>query len=471
METDRKKQFAKNTIILSIGTFGSKMFTFFLLPLYTAVLTTEDYGNVDVLQSVIQLLVPILTLQLSAAIFRFLIDKNTFESEKEIVSSAVIIVLANLVVGSLIMMAFNAISSIQYFDLFVYCFITQVIYTVAQNVIRGFGDNFLFSLAGFIQMSVAVLINLVLILGFGFKGDSILIAQGTSQLIATCTIIIRDKLWRYISVGSFSKKQIKSLITYSLPLIPNEISWWIANASDRFLIRFYLGSSYNGIYAAANKIPNIFVTFYSVFNTAWLESASRTAQDSDREVFYNDMISTSYRFFGCLCIGIICSMSIAFPYLIGEAYADAYPHIYILTFAIFINSMCSMYGGIFTALKQSGIIGKTTVYGAVVNILINFLMIRHFGLYAASFSTLISYMTVLIIRLMKLKKYIRLKLPTNYLVRAVLALALVTYGYIIRNNVINFIILVLMFIWSYVENRTVINGMFKTVMRRVKHSK
>ena len=74
MESDRKKQFAKNTIILSIGTFGSKVFTFFLLPLYTAVLATEDYGNVDVLQSVIQLLVPIATLQLSVAVFRFLID-------------------------------------------------------------------------------------------------------------------------------------------------------------------------------------------------------------------------------------------------------------------------------------------------------------------------------------------------------------------------------------------------------------
>ena len=378
------------------------------------------------------------------------------------------VVIGNLVVGSLIMVLIHVANPIQYFELFVYCFISQVLYTVMQNVIRGFGDNILFSLAGFIQMSSAVLINLVLILGLGFKGDSILIAQGTSQLLATGVIIFRDKLWKYISFRAFSKDRLKKLVAYSLPLIPNEISWWIANASDRFLILLYLGSSFNGIYAAANKIPNIFVTFYSVFNTAWIESASRTVKDDDREVFYNDMISTSYRFFGCLCIGIICSMSLAFPYLIGDAYAEAYPHVYILTLAIFVNSMCSMYGGIFTALKQSKIIGTTTVYGAVANIIINFVMIRSVGLYAASLSSLISYLIVLAVRLIRLKKYIKLEMPIRYFVRAVMALILVTFGYVIRNNIVNAVILTFMFVWSYFENKNVINGMVKAVIVKIK---
>lgn len=467
MGSNREKQLAKNTLILSIGTFGSKVFTFFLLPLYTAVLTTEDYGNVDILQSVIQLAVPIITLQLSAALFRFLIDQKTFKDKREVVSTGMLVVIANVCICSTVLILFNCIHSIQYFGLFLFCFLTATLYLIAQSIIRGFGNNVLYSLCGFIQMTTALLINVVLILDLGFKGDSILIAQGGSQLIAALVIVIKERLWKYCSLNGFSKSRLKELTSYSLPLIPNEISWWITNTSDRLLILYYLGSGYNGIYAAANKIPNIFVAFYSVFNTAWVESAARSVNDKDRESYYNNMIEKSYRFFGCLCIGIICSMSLAFKFLIGEAYAGAYHHVYILTLAIFVNSMCALYGGIFGAFKQSEIISSTTVYGALINIVINFLFISFFGLYAASVSTLLSYLVVLVIRTLKIKKNVSLKIPKSYFARGAVALAVVTFGYFSRNDILNVIILLCLFVWSFIENKKILLAIVHTIFRRL----
>ena len=468
MSQSREKQFAKNTMILSIGTLGSKVFTFLLLPLYTAVLTTEDYGNVDVLQTVIQLAIPVITLQLAASIFRFLIDQTTLEEQIEVITNSTAVITLNSIIGLIVILVVNSIWSIPYYGLLIVCYITSTLYKVLQNVVRGFGHNGLYSLTGFIAVLSSLIINLILILGMGMKGESILIALASSNLLASLVIIIKEKMWNYIRIKAISKEKTKELLSYSLPLIPNEISWWIANSSDRFLILFYLGSSFNGIYAAANKIPTIYSTVFNVFNLAWIESVSRNINDSDREEFINGMLDRFFKLFMCLCFGILCSISLLFRFLIGAYYSDAYNHIFILTVAIMIHSMCALYGSVFSAFKESKIIGTTTILGAVANIIINFSLINVIGLYAASISTLISYAIVLIVRICRVRKLIHLKWPINYFIRAFFFGLLVTFGYFFRNDYINIFIFVIVATWSFMENRSVIIGFLRAAMRKVR---
>lgn len=470
MSKSREKQFAKNTLILSIGTLGSKIFTFFLLPLYTAVLTTEDYGNVDVLQSTIQLAVPIITLQLSAATFRFLIERKTIEDKAKVITDAIVIVGINVIISIICFCILYIIHPFAYFTLFVLSFAASALYTITQSIVRGFGHNALYSFCGFISVLSSLLTNVILILGFGKKGSSILVALIVSNTLTSVIMILKEQMWKYVKVRLFDKDTLKELLQYSLPLIPNQISWWIANASDRFLILAFLGSSFNGIYAAANKISGIFVTIFNVFNLAWQESMSRSVNDSDRDSFVNGMINRCYRIFVCLCLGIISSVSVFFDFLFGVNYRAAYPHVYILTIAIFFNSMCALYGGIFTAFKKSKIIGSTTAVGAVANIIINFSLIRIFGLYAASVSTLISYLIVFIIRVWQASKLIHFKWPIAYFLRTLIAFVVISVGYFYRNNLLNIVILTLTALWSIMENKdivwAVINGINEKVRNR-----
>ena len=78
---NKKKQLAKNTIIIFFGRVCTQLISFFLLPLYTSYLATKEYGTVDLIQTYVTLLVPIITLELEMSIFRFLIDSR--KSEKE----------------------------------------------------------------------------------------------------------------------------------------------------------------------------------------------------------------------------------------------------------------------------------------------------------------------------------------------------------------------------------------------------
>lgn len=467
MGKNREKQFAKNTMILTLGTLSSKLFTFFLLPLYTSVLTTQDYGNVDVLQSIIQLALPIVTLQLSASLFRFLIDNNTFKDISEIVTSALALILGNCIVFLLLAEVFNLIWGVQYFGCFIFSFIGCLCYLIMQNIARGFGHNILYSVASFLTVFVSLILNIILILGFNIKGSSILISLGSSNFCAALVIFFKEKIWKYFNIKAFSTTRLKELLKYSAPLIPNELSWWIANSSDRFLILFFLGSSFNGIYAAANKIPNIFTVIYGIFNIAWLESVSRNINDSDSQEFINSMIEKFLKFFGCLCIGIISCITVFFDFLVGNDFRSAYPHVFILTIAVFINCICAMFGGIYGAHKDSKTIGSTTVYGAITNIIINLCLINAIGLYAASLSTLLSYFVVLIIRFVRLKKYLIIRIRKDYFFRFAIALVVSGIVYFYENKSLGIIVLISNGIWAFMENKQILIGIMRTAIQKI----
>ena len=70
------KELAKNTGLLAIGQFGTKLLSFFLVPLYTYVLSTADYGTYDLMNTTVSLLVPILSLNICDSALRFPLDKN-----------------------------------------------------------------------------------------------------------------------------------------------------------------------------------------------------------------------------------------------------------------------------------------------------------------------------------------------------------------------------------------------------------
>ena len=82
---NRNNEFIKNTIILLLGKFTTQFMSLLLLPIYTHYLLTEEYGAVDLLQTYITLFVPILTLKVDSASFRFLIDNRYKEKEKNII--------------------------------------------------------------------------------------------------------------------------------------------------------------------------------------------------------------------------------------------------------------------------------------------------------------------------------------------------------------------------------------------------
>lgn len=454
---NREKKLLKNTFILAIGKLSSKVFTFLLLPLYTAALLPADYGTVDVLQTIISLLLYFVTLQIESAVFRFLIEcRDNERSMKQYIATAMFVLLFNSLIFTLIIIIVDLFVDIPHLNLLILSLWTQGFSYLMLNIARGLGQNALYSISSFAITIISLAVNLILILGAGIGASSILVAVIISNFAGGMIIFAYNRLWNVFSFRLFSGIKLKEMLSYSVPLIPNAISWWIANTSDRIIIMIFLGTAFNGIYAAANKIPTIYTTIFSVYNLAWSESVSIAIKDPDCNAYINRMMQRNLKLFSFLGLGIISCISIMFDMLIGTNYSAAYNHVYILLVAVFINSMCSLYGGIFTGFKDSVIIGKTTVVGAVVNFFVNIILIKYFGLYAASLSTLISYVIIWAMRHRAMKRYVDIQFPRHDIIQCMAALFVVTFGYFSQHMFVNICILVLLIIWGVMNNKDTI---------------
>lgn len=465
----RGNNLVKNTGILAIGKLSARIFTFLLLPLYTKLLSTDDYGTVDVLQTVISLSLYIVSLQIDAAIFRFIIEsrKNT-QKQIDYLSCSVFVYLTSAIIFTVLIILCGFFWTIPHKWLLILCYWSNSFSNIMQGVMRGYGHNGMYSLVSMVITLIALVVNVILIAGFHLGGETILFALFFSNLVGGVWMFFYEKMWVKIKLSSIKIDTLKELLRYSVPLIPNAVSWWIVNVSDKLLIFYFCGSHYNGIYAAANKIPAIYTTIFTVFNLAWTENVTLAMTDSDRDNYFNRIIQTSYRMFSFLVVEIICFTSLFFKMLIGENYYSSYPHIFILLIAVFLNSMCSMYGGIFIGFKDSKNIGMTTLIGAIANVMLNFIFIHRLGLFAASISTLISYLIVLIIRRLYITRMIKLQSSITLFVQMILAFVISGFAYFYNNMVVTIFIMICILVWGIYVNWNIVIKICKSFMLKMK---
>lgn len=466
---NREKNLLKNTGIIAIGQLSSKLFTFLLLPVYTSLLLPDDYGTIDVLQTVISLALYVITLQLECAVFRYIIEnRDDIENQKSYVSSGLMAVGIMLLLSTLAIVVVNIFIKIPFIELFILSIFSQSLYFYFSNMARGLGKNLDYAITSFIVTFSSLVTNIVLIVVFKQGAYSILVALILSNFIGSVYYFFKLKIWSYISLSYYSKGKLKTMLSYSLPLIPNAVSWWIANTSDRIIILLFIGASANGIYAAANKMPTIYTTLFSVFNVAWTESVSLAMKDKDRAEYIDKMMNQSFSFFSFLDLGIIVCISLFFNLLIGEQYAESYIHIYILLIAIFVNSLCSLQGGILGGLKNTKAIGWTTAVGAVVNFLFNVCFVKFIGLYAASLSTLVSYIVIYYCRNIAVNKETEYAFSKKYILELVVMTLAVTAGYLVRNYYVNAVILIILVIWGISRNQEILQMIFSGLVKKIK---
>lgn len=451
----------KNTVIIGIGSLGTKILTFFLLPLYTILLSPDDYGTIDVLITITSLIIPFVSLEIGSGVFRFIIEKNQKEV-KEIISTGFFFELIGLSLYTVVMFFLNIYFAIPHVYIFTIYVITATLMTLITNTIRGLGDNLGYSIGNFLTTLVALLLNLILIIGIKMGGEAILISTIIGNIVGILVIFIRTKLWRYISIRYVRILAFGNMLKYTLPLIPNAISWWIVSASDRLLILFFLGASANGIYAAANKIPGIYTTIFSVYSLAWTEAVARNVDD---HFFISNTFKKSINVMMFMLLGIITSSSLFFDVLIGAQYSESYWHILLLLLAIFFSSGSSLLGAIFLAKMQSRSIAQTTILGAVFNILINIVLIQNHGLYAASLSTLIAYFIVFIIRFIQCNKWYELKIFPSKKMFIVVLFICVVCGYYTRNVWFNIFLIPIIVGGFIVSNKEEVTRIVKRVLK------
>ena len=147
---NKYKKLVSNTAILGIGTFASKLLVFFLMPLYTRFLTTAEYSTADLIMQTSNLLIPLISLGICDAVFRYTLDKNKYD-RSEVFSSGFV----TLVFGALVFAALTPILLyVPYFGrdtwlIFLYV-IASIFHSLCAQFVRADGKTALFALRPFL---------------------------------------------------------------------------------------------------------------------------------------------------------------------------------------------------------------------------------------------------------------------------------------------------------------------------------
>ena len=438
----QEKELIKNTFIIAIGKFSTQIVSFLLVSLYTAKLTTEQYGNYDLIITIITFITPFITLTLEESMFRFLIDAKSKKEEKSIITQTVITILTTLVIACVIIFAVIKIFSINTTKLFIPYVIAVVLMALMNALVRGLGRIKLYSLSNFILSVITIVLNIVL---------SVIIAN----MIMVVFLSANVHLLKFIDVKLINKKLMKEMLVYSIPLIPHSLSWTIINLSDRVIITSALGPASNGIYAVSNKFPTIINTVYNYFAIAWKESAAKALHEDDSNKYYNKIYTSLKNIVYSATVGVVAVVPFIFGILINGGYKEAYLYIPILVFSVYFSNMASFYGGIFSAYKRTKIIGTTTLVSAIINLIVDIALIKFIGIYAAALSTLLSSIFLYWYRKNKMKEFVKLK-HSKDLTMTVLITLVVFVSYYSNNVIFQAIALLLTVIYAILMNKGIV---------------
>ena len=461
------KELAKNTAIMLFGKLFTQFLVFLLLPLYTHLLPKDEYGAVDLISTYITIAIPVTTVQLEMAAFRYLIDaRKEREKQGEIIRTT----LKDFIVRTVLFMLLYLIA-VQFFDFnYKYFALLAAIAVGFSNILlqisRGLGKNTDYTIASVLAGMTTIGSNLIMICMLHFGAESILISMALANMVCSAYLLFRLGIPKLLGGSKSSKQLSRSMIKYSLPLVPNSISWWLISSSDRTIVSIVLGVAANGTYAVACKFPSILTGFVGVFSNAWTESASLHINDKDRDEYFSNVASNALRIFSGLGVGVVAFLPFVFNIIIGEEYRDAYEYIPVAILGVFLNSMVLVYSSVYVAKKMTKKVAATSIASAIINIVVDLGLIKFIGLYAAVVSTAVAFLVMVIYRHFDVKKYVKIKYNPKDIILAVIAFILVSICYYANSLLYICSGAALAVLYATWQNRGLVEKVLKGVFRR-----
>lgn len=411
----RVKELISNTLLFTIANMGSKILVFLMVPLYTAVLSTEEYGIADMVQTTTQMLFPILTVMVSEAVLRFCFLKDysvnqTFSIGVRITSIGV---LFSIVVSIILYFLpyFNSLSK--------YVFLVPVMFTFTSfmnlfhKFARGIDKVKVSAVAGLINTTIIILLNILFLLVLRIGVLGYLLAYIGGDFTATLYMACKCKAFGYYEKRK-SKDLRSQMLKYSAPLVPNSLSWWALTNFNRYIMLAVLGVSAVGVYSATLRIPSILTVMSDIFAQAWLLSALKNYGDDESKKFIRAMHN---KFFSLLIVLTGFMIIMAHPIAKILLSRDFSNYWYVSTFlfiSVFFGALVGFLGSIFSAERKNTMQFVSTIVGAVVSIIITIVFIKPYGVIVVSIATMVGYLVIWIIRRIAVTKYIDIGYSTLY---------------------------------------------------------
>lgn len=447
MNNSKVEKFAKSSMIYFVGQMATKMVSFFLLPLYSNRFSTEAYGYFDYASSILNVVVPLVCLEIWSCILRFIFDYTEREDKYKVITNGMGIWLVSFGGYTLGTFLLNFFLDIQYLNLIYLYGVVMMLQNLYGAMSRGLGKNWLYMLSGVVSSTTIILVNIILIVGFNKSVETLFISGIIGGLAQIIILELTVKVRKNLKFGVLDKNLLKKMLKFSAPLCVNTIAFWLLNSYGRFPIKHYLGMEKNGIYAMASRFTVILSLFVSVFQLAWQELTFSIGNDEDRTIYYSKGINLLVRFLGCCMLILLPFTKIAFT-LINTEYKAALTIIPLYYLGTFASSLSVFLGSIFGAEKKNSVIMYSTLTAGIVNVVVIQITIQRLGLQGVVLALFLGFLSNIIIRIIMLKQYVGLVIDKKIIIMLAAIYAVTTIIFYKAGEITNAIWMLFLILWG-----------------------
>lgn len=397
----------KNTLLYTVTHGGTAILSFIMLPVYTYYFSPAEFGMWDLVMTTIALLIPLITFELVSASYRWLLDEHSKYTKETIVITGALSISRNLIIINFFIIMANFLLPITIPHIWKTLLLLNlsIVSSFIQQCARGLQLNVLFATSGIVQSVIIVIMNIIFMFLLHLRIEALFYSAMIAHICTIGFVAIRMNIWHYLLRGRFSKPLLKQFLTYSLPIIPGAMSWWVMTMSDRYMIIYFLDISSNGVYAIANKIPAVLLLLNNIFFLAWKDSAITQFHSEQKNAYYSTVFQHFFRLMTCAVILLTLLMKPIMTFVIAETFHNAWKYVGLLLIGSLFHTFSLFWSAGYHGAKKTNIIFMTSVIGAVINVLINLFFLPLIGLYAVGLSTTVAFFVTWMIRLIFAKPH------------------------------------------------------------------
>lgn len=409
---NKYKKLFGDLIIYLIGNIGSKLIALIMVSFYSYMFTPDQFGDIDVTQTTISLILPFVTLCIHEAVLRFSVKSNI--KKQVILSNGFFIVCCSILISiplCFLMDNFHVIGGNVF--LIIIMVALEGFNSLFGQFCRGINKTKAFMLSGIVFTLFMASSNIVFLKYLNMGINGYFLAMIVGYMSSVTVLALGGKVYKYINFSLFDREVIFKMMRFSVPLIPNSLMWWLMNAADKYVILGTLGSEANGIYAVAGKLPAILSTFTTIFMQAWQVSAISESESKDKSMFYSQVFNGMSVLLFLMISAILMILKPFLSVVINATYTDTWKYVPFLLLSTAFSSFSAFLGANYTAMEKTGGALKTTIVGGALNVVLNFAFIKLIGLNGAAIATAISFFIVWLLRIVSTRKFvlIRINLP------------------------------------------------------------
>ncbi|MBR7038511.1 MAG: polysaccharide biosynthesis C-terminal domain-containing protein [Oscillospiraceae bacterium] len=407
---DKYQYLLQNTLLFTIASIGTSLISFFLLPLYTAALSTDSFGVVDLLDVSSLLLFYIVSLDFSDVVGRFSLDDSLHKPMVLRIAIDFLIKTGTLAAAAILI---ASIVDVFHWECRYYLYLlllyagTATSLTLSQYL-KGIDKVPVITIASIAAAVTKLGAALVLLFGLHMGIDGYVFANLLGMAVSIL-IYLYGMRGQAVFERHIDPVLRQAMIRYTLPLAVNALGWWIAQGVDKYFVTYFHGYSTNGIYSVAYKLPSVITILCNIFTQAFYLSAVKEIGSKERGAFFNKTFG-AYHTLLCIACSMLILCNVWFTDLLfPESYFHAWRCAPWLILSSMFTGFSGYFGGLCDAVKQTRVLAASTLLSAAINILLDFLLIPRYGMEGAAVATMVSVYVVFLIRYLYIRKALQVR--------------------------------------------------------------